>query len=737
MGKIYYTEIALPVPLFQTYTYKVNNKPCIGARVMVSFSGRRLVGVVWRVSDAKPDGSIKIKEIIEILDDEPVLSTTLCEFASFMSGYYLHPLGEVVRAMLPASNVSRKAKYMELSGAAVVPEEVRAAFRCKPRLTYQTYKKKFPNFQDHLDAGYISVVEERRVKGRKITKCNPTKQLCEESAEPTPILTSQQEEVLNNILESGPLFSTHLLFGLTGSGKTEVYLQLIQAMFRRSGARAQALFLVPEISLTPQMTRVFSKRFPGRVAIVHSAMSQTQRWQSLAMVRRGEVSVLIGPRSAVFAAFFDLKLIIVDEEHDASYKQSTGLLYSGRDMSVVRGKLENIPVLLGSATPSAESFYNAREGKYRLHTLHERINGRPLPQVELFEGGSDRQGVKVSVGNSYESQADIHHEILVALTENFEAGQQSIVIVNRRGYSHFLFSLRERKAVVCPNCSISFTVHKKNSLLICHYCDFSTSVQSIVAAAGHNDFVAVGCGSQQAEEFLRASLPQARIERLDADAASKREVLSKILEEFGDGKIDILLGTQMLAKGHDYPNVTLTVILEIDQILGFPDFRAGEKGFQLLVQAAGRAGRSELPGKVLIQTKQPDHPVIAAGVKQDYLAFMNSQLAFRKELNYPPFSHLVAFEFSSIEGKEVRRWVSLMEKLLTKQFPEGETKGLQILGPVAPAIEVVRRRIRRQILVMGANQGPLRKTIWDWYRFGRIKDQNSRYKIDVDPISLL
>jgi primosomal protein N' (replication factor Y) len=557
-------------------------------------------------------------------------------------------------------------------------------------------------------------------------------------------LTAEQRGVFERLVSEGVTQAQSkpfLLHGVTGAGKTEVYLHLIAQVLEQD-PKHQILVMVPEIALTPQMTRIFTARFPGQVSVVHSAMADTERWSQMEAIRSGERQILIGPRSAVFAAFVQLKLLIVDEEHDSSYKQTTGLTYNGRDVAVMRGHLEKATVLLGSATPSLESYANAQQGKYQLLELPHRVHGRGLPDVQLIEADINQAFArKLTPRGQVQrlTELPIDPRIMEALRENHARGMQSMVIVNRRGFAYFLFSMRERKAVSCPQCSISMTVHKNSSILRCHYCDFSQRVDDVVPVDERDAFVMVGYGSEQMELYLREALPGARIQRVDSDTTSNREALPTMLTDFREGRIDVLVGTQMLAKGHDFARVTLICILEVDQVLNLPDFRAGERAFQLMVQASGRAGRGEHSGCVMVQTQKPDHPILQAGLQHNFQAFWLDQEPFRRQHGYPPFGRMILFEYSGTRKdqlddlmRSIDRWVSESLKRSAASL-----QALQVLGPAVPPIEMIRGRLRRTLLLVSAD-----RKILAWFAqqlrtaFAELKG-DLRLRIDVDPQSLM
>ncbi|MCX6123512.1 MAG: primosomal protein N', partial [Proteobacteria bacterium] len=557
-------------------------------------------------------------------------------------------------------------------------------------------------------------------------------------------LNLSQQAAVDLIIEEGIKTTAKqpfLLFGITGSGKTEVFMNVLRDLLKRDPL-SQAMILVPEISLTPQMTRIFCDRFPNLVAVVHSAMDDTERWQELARIRSGDARVLIGPRSAVFGPFQKLKLIIVDEEHDSSYKQGNGLLYNARDVAVMRGRIEGAAVVLGSATPSMESWLNAISSKYRLLQLPERASKRSLPEVNTIASKPSFRAMNVLHAkdlSEVKEESPFDPEIITALSQNLGRGHQSIVLVNRRGYAYYLYNLHEQKSAECPQCSISLSVHGKRRILKCHYCDFQTTVQKVIDSSPTSTWAVVGYGSQRAEDALKIALPDAKIARLDSDIVTDPRALPEILGKFRNGEIDILVGTQILAKGHDFPNVTLICILEVDQLLGLPDFRGGERTFQLLVQAAGRAGRGEHAGNVLVQSMRSNHPIVQEALKQDFLAFAEGELRFRKAMGYPPFGRMTLFEFNGTDRVKLDHWCVSLENILDQRLQKnpGLIPQVRVLGPAAAAIEVIRGRTRRTIIVLsGSHQVTRLVSSWILEETKRLPG-DIRFKVDVDPQSTM
>jgi len=783
-------DVAVPTPVHGSYTYLHSEPLPAGTRVLVPFGARSMIGVAMGYRnqlESKEKREFSLKGIREVIDREPAYSTTMLELAAWISTYYMHPLGEVLRAMLPASTnkVARSDWAITPAGLAArtsdaeVEATLKALFGKKTSLAEVTWKKRLAA-STGLSAAAAALAERglianNRSNSQKARRTDEDQSLTiappASEAQAAPPLTATQQAALHAMITngldasekgclnaSGPAApKPFLLLGVTGSGKTEVYLNLITAALERSSTGntgAQTIVLVPEISLTPQMTRVFEKRFPGKVAVVHSAMTDVERWEQLERMRSGTAAILIGPRSAIFGPCKNLKLIIVDEEHDGSYKQTSGLNYHGRDVAVVRGKLEGCTVVLGSATPSMESYNNALSGKYHLLELPERVTGRPLPEVEsisgdnafkkgvLMRGGIDAHApAEAATGKSLDGHKDlpISQDVINALTENLARNQQSIVLVNRRGYAYYLYSLEKRQPLQCPQCSISMTLHKRSTELRCHYCDYRTAVSKVIHARSSETFVAIGYGSEKAEDCIRAEVAGARVVRIDSDTVLKRDVLPETLNKFRDREIDILVGTQILAKGHDFPNVTLIAILEVDQLLSLPDFRAGERTFQLIVQAAGRAGRADLPGKVLIQCSRIGHPVIQLALEQNFKAFASKELEFRKTHGYPPYGRMIALEFTSEDPAKITRFCTGMETWLESAAQKNQSlyQHVRILGPAVPPIETIRGRHRRTVIFASAAADALRLTVAAFVEAHRKLPGDLRLRIDVDPQSLI
>jgi primosomal protein N' (replication factor Y) len=483
--------------------------------------------------------------------------------------------------------------------------------------------------------------------------------------------------------------------------------------------------LVPEISLTHQLVERVRARFGDAVAVLHSQLGIGERWDEWRRIARGEARIVIGARSAVFAPLRDLGLIVVDEEHDAAYKQADGVHYHGRDVAVMRAKLAGCPLVLGSATPSMESYANAQWGRYRLLELPERVAARPLPAVRLID---------LRVAGTHRVEP-LTAELGAALAANLAAGGQSLLFLNRRGFANFLQCRACGDPAMCPNCSVTFTYHQKWRALRCHYCDHTVPPPPRCASCGEPALETWGVGTEQLETMLRVRLPGARIARMDRDTTRRKGSQEALLRGWSSGAFDILVGTQMIAKGHDVAGVTLVGVVHADASLNFPDFRAAERTFQLLAQVAGRAGRGERPGRVLVQTLQPEHYSLQAAAAHDFARFADAELAARREVGYPPFTRLVLLRAEGERPAEVERIAAESARAL-RAAAEGR---FSVLGPAPAPLERLRQRHRRQLLVRGRNGAALRATVAALLPALReaARAADVRLIVDVDPHSML
>ena len=837
-----FCNVALPVPLRMTFTYAVPEalretvQP--GSRVLVPFRKKTLVGVVVDLPASAPAGA-KIREIIRVLDFVPALTPKLIELAHWIAGYYLAPVGEVFRAMLPPVTEVKSLRQIILTEAGreaadslsggelshgLTPGE--AAFLAKLKEKDGTLRLG-PATKLGVDAaalrrlqcrGLIEIREmvqgvKRRTqrviawKGNSAPGAESSAKKSEENLNAEAPFDSAQgkqrtkkergEEKIRELLETerGPLpllqllklakvtrvfvermlrdgllesweeaidpaedpfdagyappahelnveqesalkairarfelgeFGVQLLHGVTGSGKTEVYLRAVQDTLARGKT---AIILVPEIALTLWIGRQcrgwFGARFEG-VAVLHSALSDVERAREWWRVRNGEARVVVGTRSAVFAPLENVGLIIVDEEQENSFKQEETPRYHGRDVAIVRAKMEGALALLGSATPSMETYHHAREGKYELMTLASRVAERSLASVEIVDLRQDFQQTHKT--------SPISAALHTGIQECLANGTQALVLINRRGYSWSVLCRSCGASVQCVNCSISMTHHKQRNRLECHYCGSIQQIPKVCPKCQSKYVYFFGEGSEHLEERLRKEFPGARIARLDRDTARTKRQYQEMLGAFAGGALDVLVGTQMLAKGHDFQRVTLVGVVSADSSLSMPDFRAAERTFQLLTQVAGRAGRGELKGRVLIQTFYPEHYAIQDAVKQDYSAFFERELHFRRMMAYPPFTSLANVIVRDTSLEKAIRW----SRHLSEYFSPHDDKGVRILGPATAPLARLKKEHRFQFLLKSPKRSVLTKLLSGAMAYCEAKEiPDTAVLVDMDPLSLL
>ena len=544
-------------------------------------------------------------------------------------------------------------------------------------------------------------------------------------------LNAEQEKVIAAVAgKMGSGFSAFLLAGVTGSGKTEVYMQLAKKVLEK---KRPVLVLVPEIALISQMERRFRARFGECVAVLHSGLSAGERYDQWLRISRGDISIAIGARSAVFAPFSELGLVIVDEEHDASYKQEGGLRYNARDLAVVRARGNGCPVVLGSATPSVQAWYNVSVGKFSGLELTGRVAKRPMPEittVDLREARHER-GIRRFLTPGLKK----------AMAETLGRGEQVLLFLNRRGFASYPVCGKCGEAVKCRNCDISLTLHQAANAYRCHYCGFSLAATTNCRACGSSRMIMLGVGTERVEQAVSALFPQAVVARMDRDTTSRKGAVVRLLKKLHQGRIDILIGTQMVAKGHDFPNITLVGILCADLSLSFPDFRSGARTFQLLAQVAGRAGRGARPGKVILQTYNPDHFSITSACAQDFKSFYAREIQFRKALNYPPFTRFVQLKISGKDREKVREHAQVVMAHCRRLIAgtSGYARSVEVLGPIEAPMTRIAGQYRWQILVKSNVTAALHGLVRT-LRFECSKEFSRpgvRVAIDVDPISMM
>ena len=570
-------------------------------------------------------------------------------------------------------------------------------------------------------AGYISIFNKsvyRDLFGESIIPDNPYK------------LTKEQRKAVSTVidrLDKG--FTPCLLAGVTGSGKTEVYLQIAAEAVKR---KISVLILVPEIVLISQMERRFRARFGDCIALLHSRLSAGEQYDQWMRIARKEVPIAIGTRSALFAPFADMGIIIVDEEHDTSYKQESGLRYNARDLAIVRAKLSDGVALLGSATPSIQSYYNVKTKKFIELTLTKRVEKRPLPEIAVVDLRKTRD-VK---GVGY----FITSELYKAMKKTLSHGEQTILFLNRRGFAGFPVCAACGASLTCKNCDISLTFHQKANAYKCHYCGYSLAATSNCSKCGSSRIKLLGLGTEKVEEAVKHLFPDARVARLDRDTIRKKNAMLSILKGLKDHTIDILIGTQMVAKGHNFPNITLVGIICADLSLNFPDFRAGERTFQLLAQVSGRAGRGTVPGRVILQTYNPEHFSITAAKNQDFKAFYNKEIIFRKALNYPPFSRIILLKISGKDRKKTQKYAMDVGDLCNRIKNNNPfLKTVEILGPITAPLPRIAKHFRWQILLKGLSAKHLHWFVHQllFKNRQRISSRDVKMVVDVDPFFMM
>ncbi|HIE03214.1 MAG TPA: primosomal protein N' [Candidatus Latescibacteria bacterium] len=752
-----YAQVALPIPLDRTFTYEVphgwNVVP--GHRVLVRFRGKVRTGFIVEVSDSPP--SVDVSPILDVMDPEPVLPEDVLHLTRWVAEYYLCSWGDAIKAAVPSGlfRESRRevrskvldpeASARKLEGPRLGTVRVRTVRLRVPKeeldLRLAELEARAPRQAECLRVLWerggevrLSELEGRWRIGRDSVRRLQAKglvDLVEEEVVRDPFaevrgdppdgspLTSHQEEALRVVQEAleGGFYRTVLLWGVTGSGKTRVYLE---AMDRALSLGKGAIVLVPEISLTPQTVRRFKGWFGEQVAVLHSGLSEGERYDAWRMVREGTRRIVIGARSAVFAPVPDLGLIVVDEEHETTYKQyDTSPRYNAKDVAVVRMKMSKGVAILGSATPSLESYYNALKGKFVLVRLPERIRGRPLPEVEVVDM---RVGAK--------ERWPFSDLLLEKVRERLERREKVILLQNRRGYAAFVQCPNCGHVFRCPRCRVSLTYHAAGRNLVCHYCGFRRKAPSSCPNCGGLHLRPRGLGTERVEEALERSFPEAEVVRMDLDTTGRKGAHWRLLDRFwSEG--DVLLGTQMVAKGLDYPEVTFVGVVSADVCLSLPDFRAGERTFQLLTQVAGRTGRGDLPGEVVIQTCSPEERAIRFAVNHDFEGYAEEELRERKALGYPPFKRLLLVKFRGKDEAEVRKVAEMYGEAL-----KGD--GIEVLGPVEAPLGRLRGYFRWQVLLKGDHVSLHRA----WAKAdGRLRPEARRREVtvvpDMDPVGML
>jgi primosomal protein N' (replication factor Y) len=807
-------NVAVNIPTDKTFTYAVPEAldvhVAVGKRVLVPLEKRRLSGYIVEIAPVStcPD----FKEIIDILDAEPLFNEDDLTFYRWVARYYVYPLGKTLSEIMPGGidpkssrwivPVSGKADSSDSAGSAIQKEimdrlsdfpnglplariknildkknidrDIRNLLRLgrihiedrfeKPgvilkkekvatfcsavnssdRLTknqqnlidflrlhrkvpFATLRKSFKNVSFLLKnlekKGLIHVTEEEVYR-------SPNRPPDIGRSDGIIILNEDQKMAVEEITKGlqSRLFSPYLLHGVTGSGKTEVYLNAIEEAFRFGGG---VIFLVPEIALTPQLLTRLNKRFGNReIAVLHSGISKAARYDQWRRIQKGDIRIVVGARSAIFSPIRNLKLIIVDEEHDTSYKQDDRIRYNARDLAIMKAKLQSATVVVGSATPAIQTYFNTVNGKYTYLVLPGRVEERCLPHVEIVDMKRETEG------KGKASSPILSRVLQKEMQDTLDQKKQTLLFLNRRGFHTFTFCPDCGHVFKCRNCVVSMTHHADADVLKCHLCDYVIKTPSRCPGCRSNRIMQYGVGTERLENEIKKKFPEAIVARMDSDTTSAKGSYNKLLQAFDKHKIDILVGTQMITKGHDFHNVTLVGIISADTSLNLPDFRAAEKTFQLLIQASGRGGRGVFPGRVIIQTFNPDHYAILRAKYHDYPGFYGEELALRKTLAYPPYSRMVNLHLSSNRkisgGKGIKRLKTLIDDLM-KTCEPGEK--VDLIGPSEAPISMIKGRHRWQLLLKGMNAYALNRLTRDI--LSKAASTGLDIKVDVDPVNFM
>ena len=805
-------EVAIALPVYSTYVYSVPENllalVSTGKRVLVPFGRRRVTGYILGV--CKKTDQENLKDVLDILDEEPLFPPSMINFFRWTADYYLHPIGDVIKCALPAGlNIYdfaaiaitkigeeallrnsltplekeilnllkgescglkklRERLNNKISNALIYAMQYRGLITRERELKEGIIKPKLQRHvslidsnipMDGLSASKQKIIEAIKSHGevsvKKLKKLVPSapkqikhletdkyisvfnKQVYRDplgefiKSDSPHRLTEEQKRVVSKVIKTlGGKFSTFLLTGVTGSGKTEVYMHISANAIDLGYS---VLVLVPEIALISQTERRFRARFGDRVAVLHSGLSAGERYDQWVRIARGEVSIAIGARSAVFAPLKNIGIIIVDEEHDTSYKQDSRLRYNARDLAVVRAKQQDAVTLLGSATPSIQSYYNVRTSKFKGVTLTERVENRSLPEITVVDLRKSR--------DVRGSRRFITPELYEAMEKTLGRGEQALLFLNRRGFASYPVCSACGEAIRCKNCDISLTLHQKANAYKCHYCGFTRASVSSCISCGSSKIMLLGLGTEKVESMIKMIFPKASVARMDRDTTRRKGSIIKILKGLRNRTIDILVGTQMVAKGHDFPNITLVGIICADLSLNFPDFRSGERTFQLLAQVAGRAGRGLVSGRVILQTYTPDHFSILSATNQDLMTFYETEIGFRKSLNYPPFSRVVQIKISGKNKEKTRQHAQTIGDLCNtlKQKNKLLSRSLEILGPIEAPLFKIAKKYRWQILLKGLEVRPLHRFLNNLWLENRsiINRLDVNVVLDVDPIFMM
>lgn len=711
------------------FTYHIpdnlEDKINIGIRVKVPFNTREISGFVIKIINEIEDNNYEVKDILEVIDNEEVLNLELLKLGEYISSKTLCSMITAYQTMLPKAlkanhKVAMKPKNEVI---AVLNKDTSEIYEY---ISFCSYKKQVEILKSIIENGSVKVVSSNVSSITSLANKGLIKTISREvyryndntiENKHTVFLNEEQSKVVKEVIDNLNTNNTYLLKGVTGSGKTEVYMHIIKEVIDRG---MQAIMLVPEISLTPQIVSRFRQRFNDEVAVLHSGLSDGERYDEYRKIKKGLVKIVVGARSAIFSPFQNLGVIIIDEEQVTSYKQENNPRYHTRDVALFRCKYHNCPLVLGSATPSLESYARAKKGVYKLLTLNKRANNKLMPEIRIVD-------MKKEIRNNYHN---ISLELENAIKEKLDKKEQIIILLNRRGYSSMLTCKDCGEVIKCPNCDISLTYHKTSNTLRCHYCGYGTKVQDTCPSCYGKSLTMYGLGTEKLEEELVKKF-NARVVRMDLDTTTSKKAHSKIIKDFLEQKYDILVGTQMIAKGLDFPNVTLVGVINADASLNIPDFRSSEYTYQLLSQVSGRSGRDKKEGIVIIQTLNPEHYSIKYAKDHDYDGFFNYEMRIRKKLGYPPYYYLTLIKILSRDYQLCMKEANKVGEFLRKNLPSD----VIVLGPSIASTFKVNNIYHFQCIIKYKKEDDIKevlRTIDNIYKV----NTKVRIEMDIDPVRL-
>jgi primosomal protein N' (replication factor Y) len=730
--------VAVPIPLRQSFDFLVPEQEqadiamfCIGTRVRVPFGPRKMIGVITGLPSQSEYPAHKLKQALEVLDVESLFEAPLWNTLEWISRYYLAPIGEVIEAAMPVAlrqgsaimPPSKKTWRLSDHGRSSSIDELNRAplqlaiikrFMLSASLDNRDFKQSSAGWRQAvaalLEKGWIEEFESTPKLNQRSNRQTPHLQLNAEQSSAT--------KALGRSIEANA-FSCSLLLGVTGSGKTEVYFAAIQQVLDLG---KQVLLLVPEIGLTPQLIDRIESRFSDPVLAMHSGLNDSERHLAWWHAKQGDARIIIGTRSAVFSCFEDLGLIIIDEEHDGSLKQQDSVRYQARDVAIYRAKQHNIPIILGSATPSLESYLNALQGRYQLLRLQQRATQVQLPKVHMLDL------------NMQPSTDGLSPAMLEVIGQTLATGKQAMLFLNRRGYAPVMYCKDCGETTKCHRCDSHLTLHRRVNRMRCHHCGYEGRALSVCGSCRSENLVEVGEGTQRVEDALELRFPDARVLRIDRDSTRRKGELQSLLQQARDGEADILLGTQLISKGHDFPNVAMVGVLEADQGLYSTDFRASEALFQQLLQVAGRAGRRDQMGQVFIQTRFPQHPFFAKVMQHDFEGFAAELLEQRKFAHYPPFGHFALLRAESTHQAKALQFLRRARQELRPQ------PGVQLMDAIPAPMERRAGKYRAQLLITADQRSGLNATLVRWLNHlssnaeSKKRSASIRWSLDIDPL---